>query len=100
MARAPRRIGDVLTDVLQQYGLTQRLKEFQAVEYWPEIVGDRIAEITHAREVRDGRLYVEVASKDNASSAWRNELFFLKADIIAKLNKKIGQNIIHDIMFV
>ncbi len=100
MARAPRALGNVLSDLLQQYGLTQRLKEFQIVEYWPEVVGEQIAKITQAREVKDGRLYVEVSSLDNASSAWRNELYFLKADIIAKLNKKIGQNIIHDIMFV
>lgn len=97
MARA---LGNVLNDLLQQYGLTQRLKEFQAVEYWPEIVGESIAKRTLAREVRDGRLYVEVSSLDNASSAWRNELYFLKAEIISKLNKRIGQNIIHDIMFV
>mgnify|MGYP001572522136 CR=1 FL=1 len=95
-----RTIGNLLNDVLQQYGLTQRLKEFQAVEAWPEVVGENIAKITLAREVRDGRLYVEVSSTERAGSAWRNELYFLKADIIEKLNKKSGQNIIHDIMFV
>lgn len=100
MARTPRRLGDVLSDVLQQYGLTRRLKEVQAVEYWAEVVGEQVARITRAREVRDGRLYVEVASTESASSAWRNELYFMKAEIIAKLNKKIGQNILHDIMFV
>lgn len=100
MARTPRRLGDVLSDVLQQYGLAQRLKEFQVVEFWAEVVGEQIAKITQAREVRDGRLYVEVSSAESASSAWRNELYFLKAEIIAKLNKRLGQNIIHDIMFV
>ncbi len=92
MARA---LGNVLQDLLQQYGLTQKFKEFQAVESWAEVVGETVAQVTQAREVRDGRLYVEVSS-----SAWRNELYFLKGDMIAKLNKKIGQNIIHDIMFV
>lgn len=95
-----RLLGNVLNDVLQQYGLTQRLKEFQVVESWPEVVGESVAKITQAREVRDGRLYVEVSSTERASSAWRNELYFMKADIIEKLNKKSGQNIIHDIMFV
>lgn len=95
-----RTLGSVLNEVLQQYGLTQRLKEFQVVEAWPEVVGPHIAKLTDAREVRDGRLYVEVSSTERASSAWRNELFFMKADIITKLNRKIGQNIVHDIMFV
>lgn len=95
-----RTIGNLLNDILQQYGLTQRLKEFQAVEAWPEVVGAAIAKITQAREVRDGRLYVEIVSIERASSAWRNELYFMKADIIHKLNRKVGQNIVHDIMFV
>ncbi len=95
-----RTLGNILNDVLQQYGLTQRLKEFQIVEAWPEVVGEQIAKVTQAREVRDGRLYVEVSNSERASSAWRNELFFMKADIIQKMNRKIGQNIVHDIMFV
>lgn len=95
-----RTIGNLLNDVLQQYGLMQRLKEFQAVEAWPEAVGEHIAKITQAREVRDGCLYVEIKSNDYTTSAWRNELYFMKADIVQKLNRKVGQNLVHDIMFV
>lgn len=81
--------------MLHQYGIAQRVKEFEAVNLWPEIVGEQIAKVTSAKDVQDGRLYVEVAN-----STWRNELYYMKPDIIAKINKKIGQNLIHDIQLV
>jgi predicted nucleic acid-binding Zn ribbon protein len=95
MSNRPRSVGEVLGELLQQYGLTDRLKEFDAVNCWAEVAGEQIANHTKARDVRDGALVVEVSS-----SAWRNELYYLKPDIIEKINKKIGKKIIHDIMLV
>jgi len=45
--------------------------------------------------VRDGALIVEVEN-----SAWRNELYYLKAELIEQINKKIGKKVIHDIMMI
>ncbi|MDL1878766.1 DUF721 domain-containing protein, partial [Cytophagia bacterium CHB2] len=53
------------------------------------------AKVATAKDVQDGRLYVEVAN-----SIWRNELYYMKPDIIVKINKKLGQNLIHDIQLV
>jgi predicted nucleic acid-binding Zn ribbon protein len=95
MSKRPRSIGDVLGELLQQYGLTDRVKEFDAVNCWVEVVGEQIAGHTKAKDVRDGALIVEVAS-----SAWRNELYYLKAELIEQINKKVGKKVIHDIMLV
>ncbi len=92
MAKA---LGEALRELLHQYGIAQRVKEFEAVNLWPEIVGEQIAKVATAKDVQDGRLYVEVAN-----STWRNELYYMKPDIIVKLNKKLGQNLIHDIQLV
>jgi len=88
-------LGQVMSEMLQNYGIAQRVQEFQALNLWPEVAGQKIAAVTKARDVRDGRLYVEVSN-----SAWRNELYYLKAQIIEELNKKVGTKIIHDILFV
>jgi len=95
MQNRPRTVGDVLAELLQQYGLMDRLKEFDAVNCWADVVGEKIAEHTKAKDVRDGALVVEVSG-----SAWRNELYYLKPDIIEKINKRIGKKIIHDIMLI
>lgn len=95
MSKKPRMLGDVLTEVLNKYGLSDRIKEFDAVNAWVEVVGEDIARRTKAIIVRDGTLIVEVSN-----SVWRNELFYLKAEIIEKLNHRIGKKIIHDINFV
>jgi len=88
-------LGDVLQELLHQYGLAQRVKEFEAMNLWPEVVGEQVAKVSAARDVRDGCLYVEVTN-----SVWRNELYYMKPEIIAKINRKIGQNLIHDILLV
>lgn len=95
MQKRPRSVGDVLGELLQQYGLADRLREFDAVNCWAEIAGEQIASHTTARDVRDGALIVEVTS-----SAWRNQLFYLKAELIEQINKKIGKKVIHDIMLI
>ncbi|KAA0230701.1 DUF721 domain-containing protein [bacterium] len=92
MAKA---LGQALQELLHQYGIAQRVKEFEAVNLWPEIVGEQVAKVATAKDVQDGRLYVEVAN-----SIWRNELYYMKPDIIVKINKKLGQNLIHDIQLV
>jgi predicted nucleic acid-binding Zn ribbon protein len=95
MSKRPRSVGEVLGELLHQFGLVDRLKEFDAVNCWAEVVGEQVASHTKAKDVRDGALIVEVSS-----SAWRNQLFYLKAELIEQINKKIGKKVIHDIMLV
>jgi predicted nucleic acid-binding Zn ribbon protein len=95
MHKKPRSLGDILSELLQQYGIGDRVKEFDAVNCWAEVVGERVARHTCAKDVRDGALIVEVSS-----SAWRNELYYLKPDILVQINKRLGKKIIHDILFV
>jgi predicted nucleic acid-binding Zn ribbon protein len=95
MYKKTRSLGELLGELLQQYGLADRVKEYEAVNSWAEVVGEQIASRARAKDVRDGTLIVEVAS-----SAWRNELFYLKAEIIEKINKRIGKKVIHDLLLV
>jgi predicted nucleic acid-binding Zn ribbon protein len=90
-----RSLGNVLGELIGTLGIHAQLKRHEAVNLWPQIAGERISEVTKAREVRDGRLFVEVES-----SAWRNELFYMKHELVKKLNAGIGEQIIHDIVFV
>lgn len=59
-----------------------RMKNWQVVEKWAEIVGKRIAQHTKAISVDTSNLFIEV---DNP--VWQSQLFLMKNTIIAKLKK-------------
>lgn len=91
----PRALGEILSQLVGSLGIHANLKRHEVPTLWEEVVGEKIAKVTRAREVRDGRLFVEVES-----SAWRNELFYMKEEIVQHLNKRAGEQVIHDIIFV
>lgn len=92
--RNPQPVGDLLGDVLTEMGLNKKLIQWKAVDIWPEIVGEQIARVTVAERIEHGKLIVRVAT-----AVWRNELLFLKRDIIAKLNAALGDNVVKEIIF-
>jgi predicted nucleic acid-binding Zn ribbon protein len=80
-------LADLLPGTLETLGLAEGLAGWQAVREWPQIVGERIARRTHARSYRDGILLVEVDG-----SAWLQELGYLKRELVAQLNRRLGSN--------
>ena len=85
-------LGNLLNQLFQRNGMAQQIQEYEAVNLWEQVVGEKIAKVTKAKDVRDGKLFVEVLN-----SIWRNELYYMKPSIIEKINKHIGKKIIHDI---
>lgn len=77
----PRRIDKIIPRVMQAMGIKEKMKNWQAVEKWPEIVGARIAEHAKATSVDTENLFVEV---DNP--IWQSQLFLMKEKIIKKIN--------------
>jgi predicted nucleic acid-binding Zn ribbon protein len=72
----------------------QRIMESLALAWWERVVGEQAAEASEAESVHDGVLYVRTKS-----SVWSNELHLLKEYILKELNRRIGGNLIHDIVF-
>ncbi|OQX87098.1 hypothetical protein B6D60_04710 [candidate division KSB1 bacterium 4484_87] len=87
-------IGDALAKLLSQLGLEKEVQRSQLLVDWPEVVGEQIAKVTEAERIEDRILFIKVKH-----SVWRNELYFRKADLIKKLNKHAGQNLVKDIRF-
>lgn len=87
-------LGGLVNKSLDQLGLRHKIMEYQAVSKWKDVVGPQISASTVVQKVRDGIIFVCCKS-----SAWSNELCFLKKDIIKRLNKEVGGNVIRDIMF-
>ncbi len=74
--------------------LREKLRPHQALALWPQIAGDKLAGVCTAESVRGNVLFVRVKS-----SAWANEMSFYKADLLGKLNGRLGSKLIEDIHF-
>jgi predicted nucleic acid-binding Zn ribbon protein len=91
---SPKPLDRAIGSVLQELGLGKRIKQYEVIETWPTIVGRQIATVAIAERMEKGVLFVHVTR-----APWRNELVFLKKELIEKINKAMNQNIVKDIIF-
>ena len=90
----PQNINDAIHQTLHSLGLVEKLSQYEVVNSWAEIVGDSIGRVTKTESIRDGALVVRVIHP-----TWRQELVFLKADLIKKINRTLKKEIVKDIIF-
>jgi predicted nucleic acid-binding Zn ribbon protein len=86
-------ISEVLTEVLKEYKLDERLRETRVYAAWPEVLGP-LAKTTESLYMKNGVLFVCITS-----SVVRNELLMRRSDIVKALNEKTGENTVRDIVF-
>ena len=91
---SPHLIGNSIDAVLRQLGLGSTLLRYKILELWPVVVGEQIARVTVAERMDGNKLIVRVSR-----ATWRNELVFLKKELMAKLNAAVNQEIVNDIIF-
>lgn len=87
-------VGFVLDELVNELGIRKKLREYDAVIYWGDIVGDHIAKVTVVRRISQGVLYVRVKT-----SVWRNELTLRKKELIDKINSVVSETVVKDIKF-
>ncbi len=95
MRKAPEKLGDVLNSILADAGYLSICKEYAVVHQWPDIVGEQLAGVTECTRAEDGVLYVRVAS-----APWRQELAYLKKEILKKILRETDCATIKDIVFL
>lgn len=93
--RHPTAVGRVLTDVLQRFDREQQLPGYRIWTFWNEEVGEAIARRAQPTRLRDGVLFVTVATH-----SWMQELRFMKDTIRERLNTRLGTPLVHDIFFI
>ncbi len=82
----------MLDALLSGWGLDDRLHQYRALLVWEEVVGPQIAARTKPDRIRDGVLEVCVDQP-----TWMQQLQLLKPQILAKLNAKLGNEVLRDI---
>ena len=88
-------IGSLLKAVIGDLGVEEKMAQAQAVLTWPEGAGPELASRSRALRVHKARLEVAVPS-----GVWRTQLSFVKADLVKRINERIGLPIIKDIRLV
>jgi predicted nucleic acid-binding Zn ribbon protein len=87
--------GDLLPKLMQQLGLSERLREKEVIEAWRETVGDFIAGHSAPVSLREGVLFVRVLQP---ALHYQFETIS-KAEILRKLKQRFGAKIIQNIRF-
>lgn len=86
-------IDNLINSVLGQWGYTQKIKEAEVIDAWKDIIGVSIANRTLKIYINAGKLYVQVNS-----SIVKNELLMLKEGIRTALNKRVGEDIVKEVI--
>jgi len=86
-------VGPLVERLLRRLGLDRRLEEQRVVAVWPEVVGPTVAAEAEATAVRDGVLFVDVAS-----NVWLQELGLLRDRIVERLNARLGAPLVRKIV--
>lgn len=89
----PVSLKDALNDFLDDYPHRKRLKRGMILSLWNETVGKRIAEQTENVHFERGNLIIHVSNP-----AWRQEIHMKRYSIAKKLNDKVGEKIIREIV--
>ncbi|NLN30914.1 MAG: DUF721 domain-containing protein [Bacteroidales bacterium] len=86
-------LAEAIQDYIKAMKLDKGLGETALIGSWEEVTGKAIASRTKKLYIRDGILYVYLSS-----SVVRNELMMLRQELMKKLNRKAGSEIIRDIV--
>ena len=86
-------ISQVMSEVLGESNLSDKLAETRIIASWPEVLGS-LAKPSDKLYIKDTILFVSLSS-----SVVRNELYMMRSTIVQSLNDKVGKKVITDIVF-
>lgn len=92
-SNTPKPLKDALKDFLDNYPHSKRLKRGMILSLWEETVGERIADETENIHFEHGNLVIHVKNP-----AWRQEIHMKRFSIAKKLNDKVDEQIIKEIV--
>ncbi|TDQ07657.1 DUF721 domain-containing protein [Pedobacter metabolipauper] len=81
--------------MLKVYKLKGRFDETAVIAFWPELMGNAVANRTTQIYIAHNKLFIRVES-----SVIKNELLMVRTGIIQKINERAGTEVITDIIFL
>ncbi|MDP4200202.1 MAG: DUF721 domain-containing protein [Bacteroidota bacterium] len=90
--RPPQLLGEAIAEALKHFGLDAKARNYHVLTNWAEIVGETIAQSTHAEKLERGVLTVRVVN-----AAWRYELTMRSREILRKIADACGDDVVKEI---
>jgi len=88
-----RPIKEIIEELFKVSGMEVKLKEREMIRQWDEVVGVTIARSTESAYIRDRKLFVTIRS-----AVIRNELLMIREGLKVELNRRIGQELIDEVV--
>jgi len=86
-------LAEAMKDYIREMNIGGKLNEVEIINSWEEIVGKAISSRTSKIYIKDKILYLHLNS-----SVARNELLMLRQALMERINGKIGEEVIKDIV--
>ncbi len=87
------KFGDIVKKLMKNPKISHRLEKLNALDIWQDIIGVQLCKYITDQKIHKDTLYVKIKS-----SVVRNELSYKKSDFIKQINKRMGKNLINDIV--
>ena len=87
------KLGDPFKQFVQGSKIKNGIRAAQIEEVWGEIMGITIAKYTDKIYIFDKKLFIETSV-----GPLKNELGFQKVQIIERVNEKMGENMINEVI--
>ena len=88
-------LNELLGSLLGDLGVEDNIAECRAQLAWKKAVGPSLARYAHPLRVHKGCLEVAVPS-----AVWRSQLSFMHNEIIARINKEVGREIVRELKLI
>lgn len=88
-----RTIGDILEEFFKRPYVARKVAEGKLPEFWREIVGEHVANLTNEVRLEHGILHVSVSS-----SVVRNDLFYRRDQLTQLINQRAGIQLVNAII--
>lgn len=86
-------IANAIQGWVEQGNFGGKLREADLFAHWSDLVGKVVAEKATPLRLERGRLIVKVTD-----SAWRHQLLYMRAELIASINSRIGTTMVKEIV--
>ncbi|MCC8071162.1 MAG: DUF721 domain-containing protein [Bacteroidales bacterium] len=89
----PKSIATIIDEAIQASGMADTVAEQRACYCWSEVVGPGVNRYTMRRYVDHGVLHVYITS-----ATLKNELSFMRSNIVGHINRLVGRDVITSIV--
>lgn len=89
----PEHIGEIVHSFLTKHHWLQRIDGYQILQSWEDVVPPKIALNTKPIKIQNNTLFIRVKNH-----IWGNELRIRKGEMMNLINKKVGKDIIKNMI--